>query len=625
MSNKSAEQRPIRQAVLDRNTFVRVPRNLALDQKLNGYLETLPKKFIDLDKVLSVLCVVILEDPKGWKPINPDIQLLEAADEAEVRRVSIEISKRKSQMQAALKNEVSFGRVGNQTRMMFRGEMIERNNGILIEMLRQSRVTQDLIWGWVRSFADAEGGILAIGEDFDRVSKKSFAVFDATNINENGALDGAWDTFSRSVMIKLAREASKSMRLDNEQKGIEVPRTEFVWASNPLISGFRTAARPIVLQHLEDYKKVGVTEFDLVTQVMMHLAIYNPSQVWLGDHQVVHQVVQLIETERGDEAEQLFSESLQSGRVWINEELAHYECERQAIKLADHYAHLSVSVDDAEVALPAQYMGDPERSPFKEFERTEVSAKERQYETDPITGEKIMIAVEKYSGKRIFFKSVRPEISYLYSVGFSNLHYPRSGETYVFGAYLEGDVLPFAYSSYTPVVRAYSRDMLSHIGVNPANVMESARAWNSSWAPENTMSLLFSFAHEIMREDRSVQIESGTQEDPLEGVFTSINPNLGFKAVSFRGVRFNVGGVKPTGFSYLRNAEGSADFMPKGEIKKRLGVETDDELQDHPDFVSNAIPFLPTVEMVTLFDIEDEKRLLEKPVYRVTPDAFNRG
>ncbi len=625
MSNRSPEQSEIRQAVLNRNTFVKVPAELAFDPTLSGYLETLSKKFVDLDKVFSALSVVILEDPKGWKPINPDIQLLEAGDEAEVRRVSIEISKRKFQMQTALNNEVSFAQNDGQFRMMFRGEKVERGNSVLVEMLRQSKATQDLIWGWVRSIATTEGGILAIGDDSGRVSKKAFAVFDATHISEEQALDGAKDTFAWSVMMRLAREASKSLRLQEEQSGIEIPRAEFAWSSNPLISEFRAAARPIVLQHLEVYRQIGVTEFDLVTQVMMHLAIYDPTQVWLGDAQVVHQVMDLIETERGDEAERLFSEALQNGKIWINEELAHYECERQVVKLADHYSNLSVNVDGVELALPAQYMGDPEMNPFKDFERTEVSAKNRQYETDPITGEKVMVAVEKYSGKKILLKSVRPEISYLYSVGFSNLHYPRSGETFVFGAYLEGDELPFAYSSYTPVTRTYSRNMLSHLGANPDNIMESARAWNSSWAPENTMSLLFAFAHEMMKEDRDAEIEAGVQEDPLEGVFTSINPNLGFKAVSFRGVRFNVGGVKPTGFSYLRNAEGSADFMPKGEIKKKLGIESDDELQDHPDFMSNTIPFLPTVEMVTLFDIEDEKQLLEKPIYRVTSDAFNRG
>lgn len=623
MAHKSPESSQLRQQVIDQNVFIQADPTLVTAPEILTFLENLPKKFIDFEKIYTVLSVVILEDPEGWKPINPNLELLQAGDETEIRRVGIEISKRKFQMQTTLNDEVRFTDVDGKLVMTFRGETIESQNTVLVDMLRQSRVTQDLIWGWTRSLAEEQGGVLAVGEDKKRVSKKTFSTYEAP---VNGSVtEDELSTISWSVLRQLARKSKLSIELSEEQAGIEVQRDQFIWASNPLISEFRTIARPIVLEHLADHRKFGVTEFDLVTQVMMHLSIYEPTQVWLGNDDLVMQVVDLISQERGAEAEQLFTQALESGNIRLNEELAHYECKRQVIKLADHYQTLAVDIDGERVRLPAPYMGDPDLNPFKDFERTEVSAKNREYEIDPNTGEKIMIAVEKYSGRRIIFKSVRPEISYLYSVGFSNLHYPRSGETHVFGAYLEGDELPFAYSSYTPVVRKYSRNMLTHLGVNPNNVMESARAWNSSWAPENTMSLLFAFAHEMMREGRDTEIEAGTQEDVLEGVFTSINPNLGFKAVSFRGVRFNVGGVKPTGFSYLRNSEGSADFMPKGEIKKQLGIESDDELQDHPEFVSNTIPFLPTLEMVTLFDKNEEEDLLSRPIYRVTPEAFNQG
>ena len=623
MARKSPESSQLRQQVLDQNVFIQASPTLASTPEVLTFLENLPKKFIDFEKIYSVLSVVILEDPDGWKPINPNFELIQAADEAEIRRVSIEISKRKFQMQTALQEDVAFTDVDGKLAMTFRGEEIKRQNSILVDMLRQSRVTQDLIWGWTRSLAEDQGGVLAVGEDKKRVNKKSFTTYEAP---VNGSVtEDELNAISWSVLRQLARKSKLSIELSEEQAGIEIQRDQFVWASNPLISEFRTIARPIVLEHLADYRKFGVTEFDLVTQVMMHLSINEPTQVWLGNDDVVGQVVDLISQERGAEAEKLFTQTLESGDIRLNEELAHYECERQVIKLANHYQTLAVDIGGESVKLPAPYMGDPNLNPFKDFERTEVSAKNRQYEIDPNTGEKIMIAVEKYSGRRIIFKSVRPEISYLYSVGFSNLHYPRSGETHVFGAYLDGDELPFAYSSYTPVIRTYSRNMLTHLGANPSNIMESARAWNSSWAPENTMSLLFTFAHEMMREDRDAEIKSGTQEDALEGVFTSINPNLGFKAVSFRGVRFNVGGVKPTGFSYLRNSEGSADFMPKGEIKKQLRIESDEELQAHPDFLSNTIPFLSTLEMVTLFDKDEEEDLLSRPIYRVTQEAFNQG
>lgn len=624
MSHKNPDRSLVRKAVLERNVFIHAPQEVVDSSLVLSHIEALPKKFIDLEKIYTILSLVILEDPKGWKSINPNIELLEAGDEVETARVSIEISKRKYQIKTALFEEVSFIENDAQVEMIFRERKVERETSVLVGMIRQSKVIQDVIWGWVRDIADTEGGMLAVGENKRRVSKKSFAVIDAPTSDEE-ITEERIISFSFSVLRQIAKQATHEVNLQEEQRDIEIQRDEFVWASNPLISEFRTLARPIILEHLEKYKKEGVTEFDLVTQVMMHLATYEPSQVWLGNPQLIDQIVTLIKNENGHEAEQLFARAIESGEIRLNEDIAHYESERQVLKLAKHYSTLSVVIDGNEVSLPAPYMGNPELSPFKDYERTEVSAKNRQYGHDPVTGEKIMIVVEKYSGRKIIFKSVRPELSHLYSVGFSNLHYPRSGETHVFGAYLEGDDMPFAYSSYTPVVREYSRDMLVHLGVNPDNIMESARAWNSSWAPENTMSLLFSFAHEMMREQRSSEVEAGIHEDPLQGVFTSINPNLGFKAVSFRGVRFNVGGVKPTGFSYIKNQDGSADFMTKGEIKKTLGIESDEKLQEHPDFVSNTTPFLPTLEMITLFDIEDEKSFLAKPIYRVTPGAFNKS
>jgi len=109
----------------------------------------------------------------------------------------------------------------------------------------------------------------------------------------------------------------------------------------------------------------------------------------------------------------------------------------------------------------------------------------------------------------------------------------------------------------------------------------------------------------------------------LEGVFTSINPNLGFKAVSFRGVRFNVAALKPTHFSYLRNEDGTADFMPKVEIMKKLSLSSIDEVDEDESHITNKIPFLPTVELLALFDIEADKSFNGRPIYRVTEDAFN--
>jgi hypothetical protein len=317
-----------------------------------------------------------------------------------------------------------------------------------------------------------------------------------------------------------------------------------------------------------------------------------------------------------------FTDAILAKKIWLNEDLIKTECSRQAQLLAQHYQNLSVVMQGRSVCLPARYMGDPQLNPFKGYEKTEISVKTKQFEVDEITNEKIMVVIEKHSGKKILFKTVPQEISKLYSLGFSNLHYARDGEANIYGAYLEGDQLPFTYSAYNYITRNYTQDMLRYLGFNPNNIVESSRAWNASWAPENTMSVLFTFSHEMMKEGRERQINDGTQLDKLDGVLASINPNLGFKAVSFRGVRFNIAAIKPTIFSYLKDDFDRPKFMPKGEIMKTLSIADQETLDQHPLYTKNKIPFLPTLEMLCLFDIEKEKKLLNRPVYNTTMEAY---
>lgn len=626
MTTQNKEILSVREKLSQANIFLEVPEEAIGNTELTHFLEGIPKKFVDLNKVNLVLSHVILEDPKGWEPINPNMELLEAGDAQELSRVNIGISKRKIQMQKALKEEVSFQKTGNKYALSFRGCPIESDSSCsnpFVRSVSESRVVQELTRAWIGQLAENEGVVLAIGTSTQKINPKKFKII-PLEIRENVS-EELLGQMSWSILRLLVSEASYMTRLENEQNGIEIPRDQFIWASNPFIAEFRSAASEIINDHLSKIKSYGVTEFDLVTQVMMHLGIYEPDAIWSGNNKLIEEVHKLLRGEKGDEAATRFHAAIESGDIKINEDLARYECERQASKLVQHYQTLSVTIDGGEVSLPAQYMGNPDLNPFKEYEKTEINAKERQYEIDQITGEKMMVVFEKSSGKKIIFKSVRPEISRLYSLGFSNLHYAREGETAVYGAYLEGDEFPFAYSSYTPVTRQYSRDMLNYLGANPDNIMESARAWNCSWSPENTMSVLFTYSHEMLKEQRESDIVEGRAREPLEGVFTSINPNPGFKAVSFRGVRFNVVGMKPTGFSYIRNDEGSADFMPKGEIKKLLGVDSDDDLSNHPRYVVNSTPFLPTLEMLAIFNFESEKELLKKSIYRVTNEAFQKN
>lgn len=228
---------------------------------------------------------------------------------------------------------------------------------------------------------------------------------------------------------------------------------------------------------------------------------------------------------------------------------------------------------------------------------------------------KIMIAHERVSGKKVIFSPVPPEISALYSRGFCNLHYANPGEIAVYGAFVEGDNLPFAYSSYGRISYNYTKEMLAYLGFANGEIIESSRAWNAAWAPENTMSVLFSYSQDQLKEAFG---------DRIRGILTSINPNLGFSASAFRGIHFEVVSLKPTIFSYQFDGN-KPYFRPKGEIAKKLGVEIS-ALSTSRYYTDNKIPFLPTIELLYLYNKDERKKLSESPIYVVSENdyLFNR-
>lgn len=635
MSSERFRKKPsVREFLSKRNYHIAVPEEVAKNVTVKKALESKGLKYADTEALRAVAADKVLEEREKWPSVNPNIALLDTNDQQESRRVGIEVSKRKRIVQEGLENEVDFSTTEDDVHLTHKGEKIALGDDVspvharLSKFLESSPVIQSLIKEWVDKKAQ-EGGLLTAGED----AGVDPILFQILTPHLPGDLD-LTDTERVEEIIKkqtkiLLKETIRRIRAEEkiqaEQREVQIERDSFVWASNPLIAEMRTVARPIILEESKNYKEDGVTEFDLSMQVMMHLPIYDVTEIWQGDQDILRHVQQLVSEEKGPEAEILFQRSLTDGVISPNTELRQFESTRHAKKLADYYRELQVTDEQGNVLeLPARYMGDPDINPFKDQERTEIDAQKRNIKTDPVTGERSMEVKEKYSGRTIVFKKISPSMSKLYSLGFSNLHYARDGEIAAYGAFLEDDVFPFAYSAYSPVTRTYTKDMLTHLGIDPRSIIASTRAWNASWAPENTMGTLFAFCHDCLKEEERPTNDGTTPPDP-KGVITSINPNLGFKAVSFRGTRFNVAGVKPTSFSYLRNENGTADFMSRSAIREKLGITSDTELEQDPRFLTNKIPFLPTLELLALFNTKQEQDLLRKPIYRVTQEAFDKG
>lgn len=411
------------------------------------------------------------------------------------------------------------------------------------------------------------------------------------------------------LLMQAIAKRDLFQKIENEQEVSSVLRKNFQWNTNPFLVPIRRLYASQIKELVASHHFV-FGEFDLSMQLLMHLGAYEINKVWRISESLTSQLSRLTETEACAEFEHMVNE----GVVIPNNSIIIQELARLADELDTYFSGLYVDIDETRINLPSSYMCDMNFSPFTNTgAHTELVLTDREFVDGP--NGKTMTVHEKLSGKKIIFSPVSPAISVLYSRGFCNLHYANPGEIAVYGAFIEGEDLPFAYSSYGWVSYNYTKEMLAYLGYKDGEIIESSRAWNAAWAPENTISVLFSYSQERLRE---------TFGDSIRGIITSINPNLGFSASAFRGIHFETVSLKPTVFSYQLEG-GKPYFKPKGEIAKNLGIEIS-ALSTSRYYTDNKIPFLPTIELLYLYDKDERKKLIESPIYVVSKSdyLFNR-
>lgn len=396
----------------------------------------------------------------------------------------------------------------------------------------------------------------------------------------------------------------------NNQLATSIPRSDFRWISNSLLVPIRKIYAQKIKEMIVLHKHI-FSEFDLSMQLLMHLGARKISELWIISEELISR---WSGQEFGIEEYMEFERLVEKRVIIPNDEVILGELSRIAGELASYFSETYTEVLGSRIDLPSSYMCNIHSSPFLATNaRTEITLANNVV-MDGVNG-KVMVAHEKITGKKIIFSEVSPEVSLLYSRGFCNLHYANTGEVAVYGAFVEGDDLPFAYSSYGSISYNYTKEMLSYLGYMNGEIIESSRAWNAVWAPENTMSVLFSYSQERLKEKFG---------NNLKGILTSINPNLGFTASAFRAIHFEIVSLKPTVFSYQLDGP-NAYFKLKKEIAKNLGLKITD-LSNSPLYTENKIPFLPTVELLYLYDKEERKKLATSPIYVVSKNdyLFNR-
>lgn len=517
--------------------------------------------------------------------------------------------------------------------LKFDSTMFEKNNIIAIELLnreisiRRKKILELFVTNvdeWnnkICSISDSEIDI--IFANIDKLDAIKRIINDAINpmlLLDDYALCGKKlfldlpgsyiitnDNEDPEELLKQAiRRRELLQRIKKEQETISIQRRDFRWKVNPFLVSLRQIYKDEIAEMVSRYRFV-FSEFDLGIQLLMHLGAYKINEVWNISDNLMLELSQLNEIEKICAK---FKQMLDDGRVSPNDLLVREELSRLAGELKKYFLELHTDVGGECVMLPSLKMCDIRHSPFADSDvRTELVMKNKEFINSP--DGRNMIVYEKLSGKRVIFSPIPSEISSLYSRGFCNLHYANSGEIAAYGAFIEGEDLPFAYSSYGKVSYGYTKEMLLYFGFADSGIIESSRAWNAAWAPENTMSVLFSYSQEQLKEKFGNRIC---------GILTSINPNLGFSASAFRGVHFEIASLKPTIFSYqLVNKK--PYFHSKNEIAKRLGVDVL-ELSTSQYYTDNKIPFLPTVEFLYLYEQEKRKRLLESPIYVVSKNDY---
>jgi hypothetical protein len=352
------------------------------------------------------------------------------------------------------------------------------------------------------------------------------------------------------------------------------------WPFNPMVSLIRQHSTEIIDNVLVAYEAKSsfkASAFDLVIQTMIVACSYKPEEIWLSDGEGVKTAHELIEKDAADMAYTVLDAGIENGTITLNEKLVKRIAANQIKRL--HRLHKTHA---KELHLPTY--GDRALSAFgPNAELCRFQLVNSQDDGDVCEA----VAVEKTSQEKVVFKRIDLALSKAYIETFHYLHSVRDDDTFAFGAFVEGEEMPFAVVAYAPVGRKYKLNMLKSAGVDLKATVELTRAWNGEDAPKNTMSLLYAYAHANIQKlfllDRKQTLT----------VVTAVNPNLGFKGSAFRAVGFSLIGHKPTSFYYLVDQEGNRTFTTRRDLSKKLEGAKSVEVE----YRSAQFPLLATKEL----------------------------
>lgn len=624
-------------------------------------MENLQKHFpfssIDIGKLFRISAYAILNDEEENK-INPDITLLSSNDEEENNRVSKEIFQKTKLIKNTLNNS-SFEIINNKNtftynNLPFSDQLESREISLLLSNVASSSVVRKSVWEWIHKHSDFKSGVILTGHNLKEIDCNKFRTvflsvdkdeavkrllrrsndYENTNIaledinrrNNSNEIDKTYflgkkirnavhiDTTKMSpseVFIETTKSIfdviQKEKNIEKVQKKVNLEREKFIWSDNPILSSIGEA----IDKNIKYINKSNfVSDFDLKIQTLTNIARFEVEDLFKEDFSILNNI-----NNKMKESMLFKLDNTNNNFFCINEEVVLSEINNQfnrltnlmqnSILLKPNFPLNILCSDIAPLDIPNKIT----------TKKKEIISQEN--------GEIWKIVSDE--GKTIIFKSVPPELSFFYGKYLHYLHSERNDELKSFGAYIEGEEYPFAWTSFSQHDRNYKLDMFNYHGIEGHNVVEMTRAWNADWSPKNTMSSLFAYSADQIIKLWNKNLSYGLVDKPLKGISTTINPNFGFKGSSFLGSNFLPIALRPAKFTYWNYSDGirySTRRQIQTELKKE-GLDCSD-ITKYPFYSENKIAHLPLNEMIWLFSKDDQLKLLSYPIYKIDEEMYNK-
>lgn len=361
-----------------------------------------------------------------------------------------------------------------------------------------------------------------------------------------------------TAIEEIEKIREKQISFDELQKSA-IPRTDFSWITNPFFD--------ILKNYIDNFLNSDelpccISETDLEYQVLIKLALYRIEDLFLSKNNLKILEQKVIKNRDPNVFNQL-KFMINNNELVINTQLVDREIYSQTEKMLKMY-------QENNIITQMEWINNINSN-------------------------------SKYSLKDVVFKTLDSETSEFIARYCHYLHTPRKDEYVAFAAFLPEVDFPVAWVSYSRQDREYKKQLLYEMGIEPNRTLEMTRAWCSNYAPKNIMSSLFQYSFNEIKNNWITKKE-------FQGVSTTINPNLSFKASSFLGSNFIPCALRPAKYTYQK-------------INDEYQYSTRRNLRNN-EYIENQMQVLPLNEMFMCIDTRFREKLRKFDIYQIDKKIY---